>query len=104
MYYKTSDGKLVFDFVFMYCGGDTGWRVYIINNVNYKGLNQSAHATHRNHFEGDTYKSICWNQRINSLDEAKNIAALWADATSGYILLGRFGMGFDEIVKKLLKE
>ena len=104
MYYRTSDDLMTMDFYFMDCGGSTGWQIYIINDIDYKGRDTSSHATHRNHFTGDTYKSICWNSRINTLDEAKAIASLWADTTSRYIMLGKNGIGFDEIVKKLLAE
>lgn len=88
-----------FDFVFMDCGASVGWRIYIINNIDYKGRNTSSQATHRLHVDGETYKFICWDSRIATLEDAKSIASLWADATMLYI---RTGKNFDKIAKELL--
>jgi len=89
---------MCFDFVFMDCGEAIGWRIYIINNIDYKGRSTSAHATHRLHASGETYKYICWAGRIATLEQAKTIASLWADATTLYI---RTGESFDKIAKRL---
>ena len=96
--YRTSDGSLDIDFCFVN-GGSEGWLAYIISNINYRGRDTSYHATHRNHLDGDTYKSICWNTRVGSLKEMKAIAALWADVTALYI---KNGGSFDSIAQKLL--
>ena len=96
--YVTGDRTQRFDFVFMDCGPQIGWRVYIINKINYKFRSRSSHATHRLHAAGETYKYICWNHRINTIEEAKNIAAVWADATAQYIKTGR---SFDDIVRQM---
>ena len=101
--YLSSDGMMWFDFVIMDCGPDIGWRVYIINvdDADYGYRDVSGHATHRNHFDGDTYKSICWSTPICSFQEAKVIAALWADTTALYI---KKGGSFDAIAQKLSKK
>ena len=96
--YLTSDRSIRFDFVFMDCGSQIGWRVYIINNIDYRGRNTSAHSTHRLHASGETYKYICWNSRISTLEAAKNIASVWADTTAIYI---KTGESFDSIVRRL---
>lgn len=99
IYYITTYAKMTMDFVFMDCGEDIGWRVYIINDIDYKNRNTGGHATHRNHFEGDTYPCICWSAKINTFDEAKAIASLWADTTDLYV---RSAGGFDEIAESIL--
>jgi hypothetical protein len=104
MYYQTRAPVMIMDFVFMEIGGEHGWRIYIINKIDYQGRETDGHSTHRNHFEGDTYPCICWRGRIGSLDEAKAIASLWADTTTVYISLGRRGKGFDEIAAELMKK
>jgi hypothetical protein len=96
--YMTCDNSMRFDFVFMDCGPSIGWRVYIINNIDYRGRNTSAHATHRLHASGETYKYICWLGRINTLEEAKKIVGVWGDVTAIRI---RTGEDFDEIVKRI---
>jgi hypothetical protein len=87
-----------FDFVFMDCGPAIGWRIYIINNIDYKGRDSSSQATHWLHDDGETFKYICWAGRISTLEQAKTVAALWADTIMLYI---RTGESFDKIVKRL---
>ena len=98
--YTTGDRSLTMDFVFMDCGSSIGWRIYIINNVDYKGRNTSFHATHRLQAAGETYMYICWAGKITTLQQAKAVASLWSDATALYI---RNGGSFDEIVRRLLQ-
>ncbi len=102
--YQTCEPSILMDFVFMEVGGEYGWRIYIINNIDYGHMDTDGHSTHRNHFNGDTYKSICWRGRINTLDDAKAIAALWADTTAIYASQGRRGRSFDQIAAQLIKE
>ncbi|HCC34155.1 MAG TPA: hypothetical protein DEQ02_00360 [Ruminococcaceae bacterium] len=98
--YTTGDRSLQMDFVFMDGGPAIGWRIYIINRMDYKARNTSFHATHRLHTSGETYDYICWAGRIATFEQAKAVASLWSDATALYI---RSGVDFDEIVKRLLK-
>lgn len=99
--YRTSDGSLVIDFFILYCDDEIGWRIYIISDIDYKRQNTNGHATHRNHFDGDTYKSICWQGRLNTIEEAKAVAALWGDCTAKYI---KGGGSFDSIAARLMKQ
>ena len=98
--YRSSDGSMYFDFYFQNCGLVNGWRIYIISEIDYKDQSACAYATHRLHDTRDTYPYICWDKRIGSIKAAKQIASLWADATSKYIS----GEGsFDTIVRQLLR-
>ena len=65
-------------------GGD--WRVYIAEQPSYRSRADGAHATHRLS-DGDR-RYICWSTAIPSLEEAKQVSALWADATQKYIRSG----------------
>ena len=96
--YTTADKSMEFDFVFMDCGSSIGWRIYIINDINYGERNTSSSATHRLHASGETYDYICWQGKISTLEDAKTIASLWADVTAIYI---RTGETFDAIAKRL---
>ncbi len=101
MDYQTCIPSLIMDFVFMKVGGNDGWRIYIISDINYKGRQTDGHSTHRLHFDGDTYMCICWRGKIKTLREAKAIAALWADTTAIYIASGVNGKSFDAIAAQI---
>ena len=92
--YKTYDGTLKIDFVFYYGGSSIGWRIYIINSIDYKGRDTSFHKTHRLHFEKDTYPCVCWKGILTSLEQARAVASFWADVTAEYI---KSGNSFDTI-------
>ena len=98
MTYRTSDGSRVIEFYFVDCGPPDGWRIYILSRIFYRFRNASPHATHRLHDHGETYDYICWAGHIATLEQAKAIAALWADATALYI---RNGGSFDTIAARL---
>lgn len=98
--YISGDRSLRIDFVFWDCGPSLGWRIYIINKIDYKNRNTSFHTTHRLHFTGDTYPCICWQGKISTLEQAKSVASVWGDATALYI---QDGGSFDAIVRRLLK-
>lgn len=98
--YRTSDGSMDIDFFILYCNEEIGWRIYIISDINYKGRNESGHATHRSHYDDDTYQCVCWLGKLSTLEEAKAVAALWGDCTAGYI---KGGGSFDAIAKRLMK-
>lgn len=65
-------------------GGD--WRVYILQQPGYGGREEDAHSTHRLSDGGRRY--ICWSTIIPSLEQAKQVAAMWADATEKYVCDG----------------
>ena len=99
--YRTTDGSMYIDFGFCNRGLINGWRVYILEDIDYEGCNTSFHATHRLHDSGETHPYICWNRRISSFEKAKQIASLWADCTARYIK----GEGsFDAIAQQLLSK
>ena len=96
--YRTSDGSMTLEFYFVNCGLLKGWRIYIISRINYKGRDASFHSTHRLHDSRETHVYICWLGRIATLQQAKAIAALWADTTALYI---QDGGTFDAIAARL---
>ena len=74
--YRSSDGSLYVDFYFVECENGSGWRIYIISPINYRGHPDGLNITHR------------------------AVAALWADVTALYVQ----GKGtFDEIACKLCR-
>lgn len=100
--YRTSDGSMLFDFLFCEYSDLNTWRIYIINNISYSALlSDNYHLTHRLHDIGEDYDYICWEGSIATLDKAKAVASLWADCTAIMIKTGR---GFDSICAELLKK
>ena len=83
--YRSSDDSLTFDFVFWHLSQNEGWRIYIINDINYGSHDHSSAVAHWLHDYRDTYPYICWAGTIDTFDQAKAVASLWADATALYI-------------------
>lgn len=82
LYYRTRDGRADYGFSFERQAGGT-WRVYIQSQPSYGGRDTGAHSTHR--LTDGSRKFICWDRPIQSFEDAKEIAALWADKTQNYI-------------------
>lgn len=93
---------MTFDFVFWHLSQNEGWRIYIINHIDYGSHNQSSPAAHWLHDDLDTYPYICWAGTIDTLDQAKAVASLWADATALYVK-PRERRSFNQIVDDLKK-
>jgi len=87
-YYRTSDGSADYQFVFEEQPDGT-WRAYIEEQPSYCGRVTDAHSTHR--LSDGSRKYVCWTKPLRSIEEAKQVAALWADKTQQYI---RTGSGF----------
>ena len=87
-YYRTSDGSADYRFTFEE-QPDRTWRAYIEEQPSYLGRSTDAHSTHR--LSDGSRKYVCWTSPLRSLEEAKQVAALWADKTQQYI---RSGSGF----------
>lgn len=85
-YYRTRDGAADYLFIFEEQPDGT-WRAYIEQQPSYRGRATDAHSTHRLS-DGDR-KFVCWTEALQTLEEAKRVAALWADKTQEYIRTGR---------------
>ena len=97
--YRDIDDCMTFDFVFFDLGLRTeSWRIYIIKNIDYGTRPSDGHSTHRLKDEDETYEYICWDGELMSLEDAKQVAADWADCTSRYI---RGLRSFDSYVSRL---
>jgi hypothetical protein len=85
-FYRTSDGAADYQFLFEEQADGT-WRAYITEQPSYRSRPSDAHSTHRLS-DGDR-KYVCWTDPLESLEEAKQVAALWANATQNYIRTGK---------------
>ena len=122
-YYKTVIGNMDFEFIFVELG-NIGWRAYIINDINFKAVSHlrsdSITVVHRlwetdYHLKNKIYDYIdsirlrsvkrdnlwyiCWSEKINSLEDMREIAKSWAEITAYYIKNG----GSFESIQPLLK-
>jgi hypothetical protein len=84
-YYRTKDGLADIHFSFERQSDGT-WRAYILTDVDYRGRADDCHSTHRL-TDGDR-QYVCWTRPLRTEQEARSVAALWADATQKYIRLG----------------
>lgn len=85
-YYRTRDGEADYRFSFRQQSDGT-WRAYVLQQPGYRGRSDGAHVTHRLRDANGHY--ICWTGPLRSLEEAKNVAAAWANRTQEYIATGR---------------
>ena len=98
--YRTSDGSMYIEFGFCKLGLLSGWKIYILEDIDYEAQNSSYHATHRIRYSDDVRECICWTSKIRTFEDAKAIAKLWGDTTARYVK----GEGsFDTIADRLIK-
>lgn len=81
-FYRTKDGRADYHFSFEEQSNGT-WRAYIQKQPDYGSRSSSPHATHRLSDGGRQY--VCWSTPLHSEEEARAVAAAWADATQKYI-------------------
>lgn len=87
--YRTQDGREEFHFCFEErTNGE--WRAYILKQPPYGSCPQDLSATHRQYDHKGKY--IDWSYPFESLEEAKQIAALWAEYTQECIIKGGSGI------------
>lgn len=122
-FYRTSDGLLDIEFLFVDLGRTIGWRAYILTDINYRmfsifrstccfdihrlsegdkdlklKINNFIQATRCTDTVKKTIYYICWSQPIHDLSDMREIAKTWSEITAYYI---RNGGSFSSIQKKL---
>ena len=90
--YRASDDSN-FRFEFRPLGNRPGWRVNVLEMPSYRGRDRGEYATHLYNQAGTPY--ICWSTPILGLEQAAEVAAMWAEATVVYIATGRFSVPRD---------
>lgn len=113
IFYRTSDGLLDVEFLFVDLGRSSGWRAYILTDINYKRFSitrsTSASIIHRltesdenmkrkiNNFmqmtrqishSNKTIHYICWSNTIHNLSDMREVAKTWSEITAYYIRNG----------------
>lgn len=91
LYYRTKDSSADYGFEFRTMP-DGSERAYIFSQPSYQGRDEGLHPTHRRPDVNTQEKYVCWDQKIYSRGECKEVAKLWADSTQAYVNSGtRFG-------------
>jgi hypothetical protein len=86
VYYRTRNGRSDYRFRIERVGNG-GYRAYILEQPAYNCRGTDNHVTHRLSDSRGHY--ICWTKRLDSPEEARKVAAFWADKTEDYIVHGR---------------
>ena len=84
--YRTRNGRADYRFR-IERAGNAGYRIYILDQRDYGGRNSSQIATHRLRDSQGDY--VCWTQSLETPEQARQVAAMWADKTEDYIRNGR---------------
>lgn len=113
VFYRTSDGLLDIEFLFVDLGGTIGWRAYILTDINYKMFSwhrsDSCTIIHRLTERDNTMitkvynyirstreytgkdrpvRYICWSKPIYDLSDMREVAKTWSEITAYYIRRG----------------
>jgi hypothetical protein len=84
----TAVGRGQYAFTFSWIETERSWRVYIDVQPSYGLRSKGAVETHRLGLPSRPY--ICWTTSLRSYEDARAVAALWADSTQHYIATGQF--------------
>ena len=85
LYYRTKYRPADFGFDFEPLANG-GWRVYIASQPRYGQRPSDQHTAHWLSDNGRRY--ICWTETLRTFEDAKAVAAEWADRTQRYIATG----------------
>ena len=112
-FYRTRDGSLDIEFLFLDLGNELGWRGYVLNDIDYKAVSQTRSdnytdthlyldsGTNRYVDPDKDYPYICWTKKITSLETMHTLAEMWSEITAYYI---KHGGSFEIIERQLRKE
>jgi hypothetical protein len=83
-WYRTRDGLAHYGFhIARYAGS---YRIYIVRQPSYGCRDSGVSVTHRLQDGRGTY--VCWAGNLETEEQARAVAAQWAEATQAYILEG----------------
>ncbi len=82
MDYRTQDGLADYGFSIEF-QSDAGWRVYIIFQPFHQGHDDSLQLPYQS-IDGDGRRYVNWSSKLDSLGDAKTVAALWAELIQRY--------------------
>lgn len=89
--YRVRDGSRDYRFDFEHVG--TGWRIYITGRLDREITAASAYAVHM--LRDGQRRYVCWDTPVATLNDAKRIAARWAEGVEVFRRTGRFASPAD---------
>lgn len=90
IFYRTRDGSLDIEFLFLDLGEELGWRGYVLNDIDYKTVCASRsdnymdthlflnNGTNRYIDAEKDYPYICWTKVIHDLETMHTLARMWS--------------------------
>jgi hypothetical protein len=96
--YRSEDGKHLFRFNFIDCGGYI--QIDILEQPSYNGLDSSSHVSHRLSSQRGGHK-ICIANEPKTIEEAIKLAAAWSELTSRYL---ETGVTIDEQISRNVRK
>ena len=88
LFYRTSDNSMDIQFGFKYDYAAGGWKAYILTPLHYGYRPSDLHSTHRLYDPAVQLYYVCWTPLPATLDDCKNVVAMWSDMTVHYIRTG----------------
>ena len=86
VYYRSTNGRSDYNF-WINRMEDGDYRIYVRDHPSYGSRDTGDVATHRLRDSHGAY--ICFTGRITTMEQARSLAATWADKTESYILHGK---------------
>ena len=83
--YRSRSGQSRYKFDIQWVAN--GYRIYILEHPSYGSRDTGAHPTHRLRDSRGSF--VCWTGHLATIEQARKIAALWAEETEDYILRKR---------------
>ncbi len=84
--YHTKDGLADYGFSIEY-QPNLGWRVYIVFLFYYQGHENQLHLPYQS-VDRNGRKYVNWSAKIDSLGDARTVAALWAELVHRHLRTG----------------
>jgi hypothetical protein len=97
MDYRTQDGLADYGFSIEFQPGE-GWRAYTIFMPFYQDHNDSPQLPYQS-IDCNGRRYVNWSAKLNSLGDARTVAALWAELIQRYQLAQKSGLNNNEPVK-----
>ena len=86
VFYRSSNGRTDYKFRIQRIGSGS-YRIYVLDHPSYGSRDTNNLVTHMLRDSHGPY--ICFTGRIENVEQARNLAAAWADKTEAYILHGQ---------------
>lgn len=98
MDYRTQDGLTDYGFSIKF-QSDRGWRIYIVFQLFPPGHDDSLRLPYQS-IDGNGRRYVDWPEKLDSLGDAKVVAAVWAELTQRYLRSQEQHALYVELIKR----